>query len=119
MYRLAHLWAFGFVVAGHSMLVLAVLVAVGIVVSPAMLEPQFPGMTLPLRVGLGAMVLLGGLVVGGALVLAGQRLLVLLDQRRLLGRILREVRRREAPAAPSAAEPSARPPLGGRLGRRL
>jgi len=119
MYRLAHVWAFGFVVAGHSILVLAVLVAVGIVVSPAMLEPQFPGTTLPLRVGLGAMVLLGGLVVGGALVLAGQRLLVLLDQRRLLRRILREVRRRKAPTPPSVPEPPARPPLGGRVGRRV
>lgn len=116
MYRLAHLWAFGFVVAGHSILVLAVLVAVGVVISPAMLETQLPGMTIPLRVGLGAMVLLAGLVAGGALVLAGQRLLVLLDQRRLLRRILREVRRREAPAT---EEPADRTPLGGRLRRRL
>jgi hypothetical protein len=122
MYRLAHLWAFGFVVAGHSILVVAVLAAVGVVVSPALLEPQLPGLTLPLRVGLGAMMLLGGLVVGGALVLAGQRLLVLLDQRRLLRRILREVRRREAASAPppaSAPAEPARPPLGARLGRRL
>lgn len=118
MYRLTHLWAFGFVVAGHSVLIVAVLVAVGVVVSPAMLEPQFPGMTLSLRFGLGAMVLLAGLVVGGSLVLAGQRLLVLLDQRRLLKRILREVRRRETAPA-TAPEPPAHSPLGGRVGRRL
>ena len=115
MHRLAQLWAFGFVVAGHAIVVLAVLVAVGVVVSPAMLEPQFPGTTLPLRFGLGAIVLLGGLVVGGVLVLAGQRLLVLLEQRRLLGRMLREMRRRNA----AAPESSARAPLGGRAGRRL
>lgn len=117
MYRLAHLWAFGFVVAGHSVLVLAVLIAIGVVISPAMLESQLPGMTVGLRLGLGAMVLLGGLVAGGALVLAGQRLLVLLDQRRLLKRILREVRRHEEP--PPKDERPERAPLGGRLGRRL
>ena len=111
MYRLAHLWAFAFVVAGHALVVLAVLIAVGVVVSPAMLEPQFPGTTLPLRLGLGAMVLLGGLLTGGVLVLAGQRLFLLLEQRRLLGRILRELRRRK-PA-------ESRAPLGGRVGRRL
>ena len=113
MHRLAHLWAFGFVVAGHAVVVLALLIAVGVVVSPAMLEPQFPGTTLPLRLGLGAIVLLGGLLGGGVLVLAGQRLFLLLDQRRLLGRILRELRRR------NPAESRARPPLGGRVGRRL
>jgi len=113
MYRLAHLWAFGFVVAGHAVVVLAVLIAVGVVVSPAMLEPQFPGTTLPLRVGLGAIVLLGGLLAGGVLVLAGQRLFLLLDQRRLLGRILRELRRR------TPAESRGQAPLGRRVGRRL
>ena len=113
MHRLAQLWAFGFVVAGHAVVVLAVLIAVGVVVSPVMLEPQFPGTTLPLRLGLGAIVLLGGLLGGGVLVLAGQRLFLLLDQRRLLGRILRELRRR------NPAESRARPPLCGRVGRRL
>ena len=113
MHRLAHLWAFGFVVAGHAVVVLAVLIAVGVVVSPVMLEPQFPGTTLPLRLGLGAIVLLGGLLGGGVLVLAGQRLFLLLDQRRLLGRILRELRRR------NPAESRARAPLGSRVGRRL
>ena len=113
MHRLAQLWAFGFVVAGHAVVVLALLIAVGVVVSPAMLEPQFPGTTLPLRLGLGAIVLLGGLLGGGVLVLAGQRLFLLLDQRRLLGRILRELRRR------NPANSRARPPLGGRVGRRL
>ena len=116
MYRLARAWAFGFVAAGHAILVVALLVAIGVVVSPAMLEPQIPGLTLPLRVGLGAMILAGGLLVAGLLVLAGQRLLVSLDQRRLLERILREVRRREISPA---EEPPARPPLGDRIGRRL
>src|SRR5512145_1459745 len=113
MHRLAHLWGFGFVVAGHAIVVLAVLVAVGVVVSPAMLEPQLPGTTLPLRLGLGAIVLLVGLLAGGGLVLAGQLLLALLDQRRVLGRILRELRRR------NAAESPARASHGGRVGRRL
>ena len=96
--RLTRLWARLLVIMGVVIVVLGVLLAMvalfvempwGSITGQAVLERMFVALSL----------VVSGILAGSPFIVAGQLLLIFLDQRRLLARIHRQLRRR-TPTAP-------------------
>jgi hypothetical protein len=89
-YRFAHFWASVMVGLGLAFMVIGLVSAGLLLLLPAELPIPSPWS----RPSAGVAVV-GGLIVAAALTLAGQLVQIFLDQRRLLGHILRRLRRWE------------------------
>jgi hypothetical protein len=90
-YRFTHVWTFALVGVGLAILLIGFVSAALLLLLPT--EIPVPAPWPRLLVAAGAIV--GGLVVAAPLILTGQLVQILLDQRRLLGRIHRRLRRWE------------------------
>ena len=90
-YRFTHVWTLVLVGVGLSILLIAVLSAALVLLLPS----EVPVPTHWPRLLVAAVAIIVGLVVAAPLILTGQLIQILLDQRRLLGRIHRRLRRWE------------------------
>src|SRR5262245_11695283 len=90
-YRFTHVWTLVLVGVGVSILLIGVSSAAVLLFLPTEVPVPAPWP----RPLVAAVAIVGGLVVAAPLILTGQLVQILLDQRRLLGRIHRRLRRWE------------------------